>query len=532
MDEELKYLDYFGLGDNPIPVAPDYQKFFLSDHIDLVISEIVHGIVARKGFMVLTGDVGLGKTTLSRKIISILEEKNVESSLVLHTMFEDAELLREINRDFGIESDSLHLSDQLRLLNGFLIEQNRKGRNCAIIIDDSQNLNLKNLELVRMISNLETNSEKLVQVLLIGQLELLNKLNLPEMSQLKSRVIISEEAHPLNQEELQRYINFKLNIAGNQGKTNITNSSFRAIFKYTGGNFRKVNILMDRCLYVAFLKDTTNIDRSIVDEAEQDLYNSVSPKKRTPRYVWPALVIILLAATLAGAVYFEMIPGIPLSVLQETTPPPPAQAAPPPAQQDTAADTATPVAAIPEAGAGGKSSKPAEQKEPKEKVAGIKLNVPSPTVIPQAVSDFLAHYHLSGYEIDLYRAMETVRFKDVQDTIWEETGYHLILLETLPEKLRNDYTVLEFVSNRTATRKFILFWKPTVVIPNFYLGYQGTEIKILERLLAARKFYTYEIDGIVGSRLMKALGRFQNYQGLPVTGTPDTTTIFFLCQGG
>jgi len=524
MDEELKYLEYFGLDYNPFPVAPDYEKFFLSEHIDLVISEIVHGIVARKGFMILTGDVGLGKTTLSRKIITILEEKNVESSLVLHTMFADAELLREINRDFGLESDSLQLSDQLRLLNGFLIKQNRDGKNCAIVIDDAQNLSLNNLELVRMISNLETNNEKLVQVLLIGQPELLNKLNLPEMSQLKSRVIISEEAKPLSREELQRYINFKLNIAGNQGKTNITNSAFKAIFKYTGGNFRKVNILLDRCLYVAFLKDTTHIDKSVVGEAEQDLYNSVSREKRSPRHVWSTCIIILFAAILAGAVYLKVLPGIPVNILQ--TEPPPS------AQSDTESDAAMTVAVVPDDDAGEDALKPPEHKEPAKTIAGIKLNVPSLPVIPQAVSDFLAYYNLSGYEIDFYRAMETVRFKDIRDTIAEQTGYRLVLLDTLPEKLQNDYAVLEFISNKTATRMFVLFWKPMIVIPDFYLGYRGDEIEVLERLLATRQFYTYEIDGIVGAKLMKALGRFQNSQGLPVTGIPDATTIFFLCQGG
>jgi general secretion pathway protein A len=174
-NEELRYLEYFGLGYNPFPVAPDNENFYISEHIDQILTELVHGIVARKGFMVLTGEIGLGKTTISRRIINILEENEVETSLILHTFYQDVELLREINKDFGLYTDNLELSDQMKVLNDFLINQNREGKNCAIIIDDAQNLNSKSLELIRMISNLETDREKLVQILLIGQPELMKK---------------------------------------------------------------------------------------------------------------------------------------------------------------------------------------------------------------------------------------------------------------------------------------------------------------------------------------------------------------------
>jgi general secretion pathway protein A len=203
MNDETVYLDYFGFSCNPFPVVPDYEKLFLSDHIDMMISELVHGIQARKGFMVLTGEIGLGKTTVSRKIVSILEEKNVETSLIFHTLYKNPELLREIVRDFGLHTDSLKLSDLMRLLYKFLIDQAKQGKNCVIIIDDAQNLSTKNLELIRMISNLETNRQKLVQILLVGQPELLSKLDSLELRQLKSRIIITEEAHPLTHEELK-----------------------------------------------------------------------------------------------------------------------------------------------------------------------------------------------------------------------------------------------------------------------------------------------------------------------------------------
>ena len=201
LQEEMAYLKYFGLEVNPFPVAPDVEHFFLSRDIDRLITEIVHGIVTRKGFMALTGEVGLGKTTISRKIMKILEEKGVQTSLVFHTSYQDVELLRAINRDFGLLVDTLEFGDLMNVLQDFLLGQNMEGRNCAIIIDDAQNLSPESLELVRMISNLETDRQKLVQVLLIGQPELMEKLDSPELRQLKSRIIIKQEARPLPPEE-------------------------------------------------------------------------------------------------------------------------------------------------------------------------------------------------------------------------------------------------------------------------------------------------------------------------------------------
>ena len=309
-DEELRYLEHFGLSFNPFPVAPDVENFFLSQSIDLVITEIVHGILTRKGFMVLTGEIGLGKTTISRKIMGILEEKGVETSLIFHTAYQDVELLREINRDFGVEAEKerLHFNDQMNFLNEFLLDRNRDGKNCAIIIDDAQNLSHKSLELVRMISNLETDQQKLVQILLIGQPELVDKLNSPDLRQLKSRIIIQKEARPLNTEELNSYLLFKLSAAGNQGKTAVMKSAVKKIHQLSSGNFRQINTLMDRCLYAGFFHNTSEIDKGIVKEAYKDL----SPEKLRPfktplaRGLSALAAFCVVGAIIYACLYFEM----------------------------------------------------------------------------------------------------------------------------------------------------------------------------------------------------------------------------------
>ncbi len=496
-NEELQYLDYFGLKYNPFPVSPDNVNFYLSEHIDQILTELVHGIVARKGFMVLTGEIGLGKTTISRRIINILEEKGVETSLVLHTFYQDVELLREINKDFGLYTDSLEFSDQIKVLNDFLLNQNREGKNCAIIIDDAQNLNSKSLELIRMISNLETDREKLVQILLIGQPELMDKLNSTELRQLKSRIIIKKETRPLNQDELKNYVLFKLNTAGNQGKTTIANGAFRRIHKYSKGNFRGVNIFMDRCLYVAFIHNTTGIGKSIVDEAYRDL-NQVDQGGGKRGFLFSLLGIFILI--IGCAFYLDLFPKIDwlhsnMNTREEMLT----------GEKNREALQLT-------------DKRLSEEKTQKERV------------IPDAVVNFLSAYNLSEFAIPFYKAMETGTFREVADSIFKKTGYQMIQLDNIPEDIRNRYGVLSFSFDKSGKESYFLLWRPTIRVTKFYLGYRGEEIKRLEELLVGVNQYLYYIDGIVGPRLLMAVNRFQEEKGLEVIGFPDEKTIFLLCN--
>jgi len=556
MKEEFKYLEHFGLEYNPFPVAPDYEKFFLSDHIDLMISEIVHGILTRKGFLVLTGGIGLGKTTISRKILGILEEKNVETSLIVNTLYQDVELLREINRDFGLVSSSLTLSDQMEVLNQFLVEANKKGKNCAIIIDDAQNLSVNNLELIRMISNLETDSEKLVQILLVGQSELMEKLDAPELTQLKSRFVIKKEAIPLTKSEAKNYVMFKMNMAGNQGKTTVTAGAFQKIYGYSGGNFRRINMLMDRCLYVAFVLESNDIDKFVVAAAISDLVPEKKSRTKSSRY-WFSAVTVLFVACLAGAFFLDLIPGLDHSftkpVVSETTGPddsrtgtPSAPAEPVktiPSSDPLIPDTATHAAASPLPGkkpaketplpsTTSANNTPATVQELLSPPPAVKEAVPEAPPIPLALTKFLEYYNLTRYEEDFYRSMVVERFKDITDRIYEETGYQLIQLDQLSYNIKVHYAVFSFVSRDTEKKLYSLFWKPALRIKNFYPDYTGEEIRQLEELLSDVHLYTYHLDGKVGPRLMKALSRFQIDQGIKVTGFPDNVTVFLLCQGG
>ena len=504
--KELSYLDFLGLDYNPFPVAPDDENFYFSDHIYEILAEIIHGIISRKGFMVLTGDVGLGKTTISRRILSVLEEKGIETSLCFHTSYQDVELLREINRDFGIKTESLLFGEQMKLLNDFLLDRNREGKNCAIIIDDAQNLNNKSLELIRMISNLEANQQKLVQILLVGQPELMDKLNLRELRQLKSRIIIKKNVLPLKLKELENYLLFKLNLSGRDGLTKITKSALLKIQKFTRGNFRKINILMDRCLYVAFLNNTTEISGQIIKDAYIDLNpDGFRRKRRITVLSFLSLAIFLPVFLFAGFIYFTQAKTSPLVKANTSRKMITPEKGP---KMLTASANAREVPAHP------------QMIESDEKAG--KLQSPA--------ADFLMSYKLSMYENSFLTALETGRLRKVAKSIFSETGYQLIRLEHISDHVKRKNGVLSYPNAVTGKTVYFLFWKPVFTLNKFYYSYRGKEIQKLQKELLKIKLYNYHMDGIVGKKLMSAVVHFQKKMALPVTGYPDEKTIFLLCQ--
>ena len=513
--EEYHYLDFFGLRHNPFPVAPDADNFYLSAQIDEIITEIVHGIDLRKGFMVLAGEVGLGKTTIGLRVMGILEEKGIETSLVFHTTYQDVELLNEINRDFDLKPESLTLSDQMWALNNFLLEKYRQGKNCAIIIDDAQNLSLKTLELIRMISNLEAHHEKLVQILLIGQPEMTDKLNSRELRQLKSRIIIKKVVKPLNPEELKTYLHFKLNMAGNNGLITINKKALKKIYQFTAGNLRQVNILMDRCLYVALFHNTKEINELSIQEACTDLEQDEFRKRGNKlKLLLPTLVLIALITLGSASFIYQQVfrDGYAAgrtelsSSMQQITP---------------ASQAGVLQFKIPKFKKG--STHHPEKNSPAHAIKNS-------AAIPRAVIDFLEGYNLTIYQILFFSALKVQKFEKVTESIFDQTGYRLISLEKLHHNIQAKYGTLIYSSGPQGKDKYYLFWKPTIRFEKFYYNYKGKNIYVLQERLAKMNLYNVDIDGIVGKNLMRAIIKFQVQAGLPVTGYPDAKTVFLLCH--
>jgi general secretion pathway protein A len=501
--EEISYLDFLGLAHHPFPIAPDDDNFYVSENIEQILSEIVHGIMSRKGFMVLTGDIGLGKTTISRKIMNILEQKGVETSLVFHTSFQDVELIQEINRDFGLKTESLHFNKQMRCLNDFLLEQNRRGKNCAIIIDDAQNLSVKSLELVRMISNLESDQQKLVQILLVGQTELMGMLNSKKLRQLKSRIVISKEVSPLTREELKNYLFFKLNMAGSRGQITFQEAAIKKIYQFSKGNLRQINILMDRCFYVMLLYNTIKISRQIVQEACSDLNPNRSEAKKRPVFLaLSALLFLCLIGLFTYSAALSPPRSAPMTIIKKIEP------------EHTTIKGETEHSHL--------SRLHGQSTDTNTK------NAEQTVSISESVSGFLKAYELSRFENSFVEALKRSQSKEIDETIFDQTGLKLIRLNHIPDHIGSVYSILKHTSIQGHNENLFLFWHPLLLIKKFYYYYEGEEILNLQKIFAKINLYSGPLDGIVGKNLMLAVVSFQKQAGLPVTGYPDENTIFLL----
>lgn len=507
VNQSLAYLNHFGLQQNPFPVAPDDANFYLSATIEEIIAEIVHGVCARKGFIMLTGDVGLGKTTITRRILKILESRQILTSLVFHTSLKDVDLLREINRDFGLPVESLkdgdQLGSQLQQLNDFLVEQYGQGKNCVIIIDDAQNLDRDSLELVRMISNLEVDQQKIVQILLVGQTELMVTLKSRALRQLYSRIVIRKVVRSLNREELRSYIQFKLNTAGNQGRITLTAFAYGRLYGLSRGNFRSVNLIMDRCLYAICLGGGYRITRRTINAAFDDL----NPEKNVHRkrfLVWTTSILVPLAIAIGSwAAHFHTIRN---SMAHEAL----------------AAD----VYKVPEQLPVTASSADVNP-SPRPVMPAVRAETSS---INAAVSAFLSIYQLERYEAEFQKAIERGLLESISRRIYGETGYQLIRLSSVPDRIRKQYGALAFTLGPNQSPDWLLFWRPQLELRRFYFNYRGEEIYKLQTLLSDLHFYRYKLDGIVGRRLMNAVITFQKSAGLPMTGFPDPETLFWVCH--
>lgn len=268
----MAFSSFFGFTEHPFSNTPDPKYFFpTSTHQD-ALTRLLDGIASRKGFLVLTGDVGTGKTTICRTLLGMLKDEETETALVLNPDLSETEILAAIVRDFGEEAEGASKGQLMDALYLHLVRRARAGGNSLIVIDDAQNLPLRSLEQVRMISNFETEKEKLVQILLVGQPELNAKLQTPEFRQVRQRIAANPQLAPLSASETREYILHRLAMAGGiPVKVSFTGKAVRRIFKETRGYPRSINTLCDKALAVAYMRKLRTIDADIIQEQAQTL---------------------------------------------------------------------------------------------------------------------------------------------------------------------------------------------------------------------------------------------------------------------
>lgn len=264
------YEQFFLFDEPPFNLTPDSKFVYLSPGHQEALEHMIYGISQRKGFILIAGDIGAGKTTLTRLFLDKLDE-NVKTALIFNTFLNEIELLRTINKEFGISADSDSREQLIEILNEFLIRQLEEGGNAILIIDEAQNLAVEVLEQIRMLSNLETETEKLIQIILVGQPELADTLAMPNLAQLNQRVTVRCHLHPMNYEDTIRYIHHRISVAGPQSTVRFSSGAYKFIYRLSSGVPRRINALCDRALLVAFAGGSQNINKKTVIQADKEV---------------------------------------------------------------------------------------------------------------------------------------------------------------------------------------------------------------------------------------------------------------------
>lgn len=265
------YEQYFGLKEKPFSLTPDPRFLFLSADHKGALDHLLYGIRRREGFLAITGDIGTGKTTICRVLLERLDP-GVRTALILNPLLGEREILSAILEDFGITYPGMPTRKTLiDLLNLFLLDQAKSGGAAILIIDEAQNLAPNVLEQIRILSNLETDQEKLLQIILVGQWELREKLESKALRQLNQRISVRYHLAPLNPEETIRYIEHRLTVAGARGGIEFTPGAYQAIYHFSRGVPRLINLIADRALLAGYVAGSTCITKEMVSEGRQSI---------------------------------------------------------------------------------------------------------------------------------------------------------------------------------------------------------------------------------------------------------------------
>ena len=267
------YLSFFGFKEAPFNITPDPRFLLFTRHHREAFDHVLYGIENRKGFIELTGEVGSGKTTICRAVLTQLAT-NVRTALILTPWLTESQLLRAIINDFGLSVKGRDRLAHIEALNDFLLNQLREGNNVALIIDEAQDLSVEVLEQIRLLSNLETDQHKLLQIVLCGQPELKERLNRPELRQLRQRITVRYHLFPLTEEELRQYIDHRLRTAGSDGSVSFSPEAVHGVFKYCRGIPRMANAVCDVAMLAAYVARSRIVEYDCVKQAIKQLEGS------------------------------------------------------------------------------------------------------------------------------------------------------------------------------------------------------------------------------------------------------------------
>jgi general secretion pathway protein A len=264
------YKSFFGLKESPFNVNPDPRYLFFTKQIEETLTGLMYGIQTHKGFITLTGEVGTGKTTLINRLLEWLRQRRARTAFLFNSRMNTNQLFDFILAEFEIACDSKSKSQQLMKLNQWLLERYRMGETVVLIVDEAQNLTFPVLEEIRLLTNLETSTEKLLQIVLSGQPELEERLRLPELRQLRQRIMLRCKTAQLTKEETRDYISQRLKIAGASAESIFSPQALDTIHLYSMGIPRVINLICEHSLVNAFVENQRPIQSKIIEEVARE----------------------------------------------------------------------------------------------------------------------------------------------------------------------------------------------------------------------------------------------------------------------
>ena len=553
------YLPFFNLQEAPFNLTPDPRFLYLSAQHEEALSHLLYGIHERKGFIEITGEVGTGKTLLCRALLEQLDD-SVSTALVFNSYLSQRELLQAICRDFGLRADVDSRAELVDQLNAYLLSEFGTGRNAVVVIDEAQNLEPVVLEQLRLLSNLETANGKLLQIVLVGQPELRDKLSLPAMRQLNQRIAVRFHLRALSSADSSRYIMHRLQVAGAGAGIRFTPRALKLIFRYSGGLPRRVNLLCDRSLLTAFVKETRHVDATVVRRSARELDGgpqTVDGRGQATRLLGRlALAGLGVCALLGLATSAWLLPGVgagpspravePQMAMLEATGPGDARTV----DQGSAAGLVTPEAdSRTEAAA---LARPVPQDQSELLRTLWKVKAAAEAALPASgepyTADWGALLRSTGSELDflsfqprLARLTRISRpcFLEVLPHASAERAELWVLARGLPDGVLVYRSSGELVP--VPLSKLRRVWYGTLYLTStadhyagtdLEPGMQGKRVQALQQALKQRGYLAGDPSGLFDTPTHEAVKRFQRDNWLPVDGNAGRRTLITLLHFG
>ncbi|MEZ4599363.1 MAG: AAA family ATPase [Syntrophotaleaceae bacterium] len=523
------YREYFGFREKPFGLTPDSRFLFLSQNHREGFAHLWYGIHQGGGFVVLSGEVGTGKTTLLRSLLSRLESSKWRSALIFNPPMSPEALFRDILLELGLQADEPDPGQLMRRLNAFLLKENSQGRSVLLVIDEAQNLCPEVLEKIRLLSNLETEKRKLLHILLAGQPELVRLLDRQELRQLRQRVSVHYHLQSMSSGDTRRYIEHRLAQCGAEGPV-FSPRAMTKVFRFSEGIPRLINILCDRCLLAAFGAEKKMVTRTMVGRAAEELKPIHRPRRDylPGTVIWLPLFLGLFVLAASWGLFHLWGTRMDRSSITAAV-----SSTGGTGSKGTALPGPDPLSKIPDASVNSLAFKAMG------KVWGVSGALTEGPV--ETIQDFALFLQTRGLQINRVRGslsklldlnypflmvMEGRDGRRLAAVCEEIQG----TVRVVPPVEGRDWVSLPELSGLWKGEGFLVWRNDLRLAEGLVLGDRGDQVKALQELLLVNGEQEIQVDGIFGRNTSLALRNFQTRRGLENAEKLDMITLLFLYQ--